>query len=67
MICPNCIIKLYPQKKKLGIGSQKWLYCSFCGYRIKVNSVFTTEKEELKRFCDNIREINSNNIFKDEE
>jgi hypothetical protein len=67
MICPNCLSKLYPQKKKLGTGSQKWLYCSFCGYRIKIDTIHSIEIKELKEFCDNIKLINSNNIFKNED
>ena len=33
--CPNCVVELTPQKRKLGKWSKSWLVCPECGYRIR--------------------------------
>lgn len=33
-VCPNCIVELKPQMKKIGKES-RWFVCHCCGYREK--------------------------------
>ena len=64
-ICPDCIIELCPDSKKLGEYS-KWLVCPICGHRERPEY---ESIEKTGRFIDRIRRNNRNiNQFnKDEE
>jgi DNA-directed RNA polymerase subunit M/transcription elongation factor TFIIS len=59
MTCPDCIEKMIPQKKKLGIGSQKWQICPKCGCRLKEDSLIT-ESYKVEVFFKNKDRINEN-------
>lgn len=59
MICPDCIVEMSPNKKKLGTGSQKWFVCPKCGCRLKEDGVWAIgNKKEL--FYKEKDRINSN-------
>lgn len=59
--CENCCVELMANRRKLGIGSTKWLLCPKCGIRIKANSHWYAE-QELDTFIKEKNRVNSNNI-----
>lgn len=61
--CPNCIVDLIPDKKKLGLFTN-WLICTKCGLR-KRSYWYDQETKEL---IDRIKESNKNlNEFNNDE
>lgn len=56
--CPDCILPLQKQSKKLGCFSV-WLVCPECGYRQRETSSFYLQKE-LDTFNETMKRINKN-------
>lgn len=64
--CPECVVSLVSDKKKLGNVSN-WKVCPKCGYRIKTETSFSKSKE-VESTESWLKEIKSHNHFsKDEE
>ena len=56
--CPDCIIELKKQSKKIG-NQSVWMVCPICGFRKRPESNYTIQKE-FNQFYDNKKRINSN-------
>lgn len=66
MYCPNCIIELIKDRKKLGQNSV-WLICPKCGLRTRETSTYLINKE-IEDFYEIKKRINNNeNKFNKEE
>ena len=63
-ICPNCVEKLVPNRKKLG-GLTNWLICPTCGYRVRSASILFSNKQESEKFEHEVERINEGNHYKD--
>lgn len=57
--CPDCVVKLLPQTKKLGYVN-KWFTCPKCGFRVRPNDP-DSELEEMKVFEEHKKIVNKNN------
>lgn len=56
--CPDCIVQMKKQSKKLG-GLSVWMVCPKCGYRTRPeNESFQTKT--TGKFLDNIKRSNKN-------
>jgi NMD protein affecting ribosome stability and mRNA decay len=62
--CPDCIVKLEKQSKKLGCF-KIYLVCPQCGYRTRPKSEYIKIKE-LNEFLDNKEKINNKHLIEDE-
>lgn len=63
--CPECIILLTNNSKKLGRSTRRWLVCSQCGYREKLNNIYS-DKLDKKASDDAMRHMNNNLELYDE-
>ena len=55
-ICPQCIIPLVKQTKKLGKWSKNWMICDLCGYREHENTPYfdKLDMENMKQALENM-------------
>lgn len=62
--CPDCIIEMIPDKKKLGRGSRNWFICPKCGYRKKKWQAIEDEKKDLNFYYEVIEMNKSGGKYK---
>jgi len=58
--CPDCVVKLIPQSKKLG-HENKWLVCPKCGFRTCKPDKIEAESQ-LNAFIEYKDLVNANGI-----